>query len=370
MAECTPNEAIAAVVTISPQSGLRLTLNQPPSTIRDRLALWGDLVPVRWNSAATPDVSTLINAARLVEKGYATYFSNRGFSGQELATIETGAPARAAIFPTLRYPIRLTSAADNAGARRFDRETTWRFRYDIAQLPNGELPSALDLRLFLGPIADTRTNLFVRLNDHLLVARALSDADERFNNSIRLPPADHLDQNLLEVTLTATERDELRCGSRRLIEAEMLPDTVLAGGGPRVVTPLAELRQQMAANPRASLEVEALTAPQAQVAASLLGQLRPRSIAFANAGAAASIKVLSGDIAGELANVRPNGRQWVAFFPTDERDQARVVPWSRGISPGTATVALLVTLPQARVMSQPTSSRTPAATPVAPADAL
>ena len=361
MAECTPNEALAAVVTILPESGLRLALDKPPSTTADRLALWGDLIPVKWGAdGKAADTATLITAARLVERGYGVYFGGGGFASQQLVDLEKTAAGRPSRVTELRYPISLLSASDNAGTRRFDRETTWRYRYDVSQLPNGELPSALDLRMLIGPIGQTRTALFITLNDHLLLTRTLSETDQHFNVSVALPAVDQTERNELAVTLTTHERDELRCGSRRLIAAEMLPDTVLRGGGERMVAPIARLSGLVRAHMPVALTSAALSAPQAQRAALLLGQMKPTSIDFSGTQPASTIEVLTGDVAAALGRVRPAGQQWLVYFPVDQREGAVVEPFSPQAAAGKAAVALLVTVNRPAGMAAPPAGATSA----------
>ncbi len=371
MAECTPNEGIAAVVTVLPDTGLHLHLDKAPSSVRDRLALWGDLIPVKWDSRKTPpDAATLLNAARLAERGYGLYFGNGGFTGGGLADITKGAPARSNVLPNLAYPVPLLSQTENAGARRFDRETTWRFRYDVSQLPDGELPSALDLRMILGPLGGTRSSLFVTLNDHLLLTRLLADTDQRFANSVALPAADHLDRNELAITLTSRVEDEMRCGAMRLIAAEMLPDTVLRGGGERVVTEVARLRAALGPKVTAAFKSESLSAAQAHSVALMLADLRPQTLTFDSARPMATIQVLTGDVAGALPRVRREGQQWLLYFPLDEREGARVERFTPAAAVGDADVALVVSVHRpAAVQSVPASSPPVTATSAATATA-
>jgi hypothetical protein len=372
LAECTPNQAVAAVLTVLPETGLRLRLDKAPDSVRDRLALWGDLIPVKWNGATAPDTATLLNAARLAERGYGLYFGDGGFSAASLADITKGAPVRPDGLQQLSYPIPLVSQVENAGARRFDRETSWRFRYNASQLPGGELPSAVDLRMMLGPVAGTRTSLFVTLNDHLLLTRALGDTDERFANSLALPAADHLDRNELEITLTSRLADETRCGAMRLIAAELLPDSVLRGGGERLVTEAARLRAALGPQATVDFKTGELSAPQAHSVALLLAGLRPNALKFGGAQPAATVQAITGDLEAAIRRVSPTGQQWLMYFPTDEREGASVVPFSPRAALGDTDVALLVTINRpAVVQPAPAPSPTASATvrPRATADA-
>lgn len=362
--ECTPNEAMSAVVTIEAPSGLHVTLDKPLSTTRDRLALWGSLVPVDWDGVDKPaDLPRLIAAARLVDKGYSVYFGDNGLSGDDLADLLRQAPDNRGRRGPLAYPVPLLSDVANAGTRRFDRETTWRYSYAAADLPNRELPKTLDLRMIMGPIEDTRTTLLVTLNGRLLATRHLSEEDDRLNQSIALPPEIQMARNDLEVTLTSYDHDDMRCGAMRLIAAEMLPATVLQGGGPRLELPILQLRAALQANPPIALASSPLTAPDAQTAARILAELAPNRLRFEDRNARSTIHVLSGDVAGQAAKLRPKGRSWILHYPEDRRQDLVVEPLSPQAQGLSARVALLVDLPPA---STPAPAPAPLATTPSP----
>lgn len=359
--ECTPNEAMSAVVAIEPPSGLHIRLDKPLSIVRDKLALWGNLVPVKWDGVDQPaDLTRLMTAARLAEKGHAVYFGDKGLSGQELADLLKLAPDNRTRPGLSAYPIALLSDIANAGARRFDRETTWRYSYAAADLPGRELPKALDLRMLLGPIEDTRTTLVVTLNGRLLATRHLGEEDDRLNQSIALPPEFQMARNDLEVTLTSYDHDDMRCGAMRLIAAEMLPSTVLQGGGPRLDLPILQIRAALQANPPVALSSTPLTAPDAQAAVRILTELTPGRLRTGDANARSAIHVLSGDIAAAAAKLRPKGRAWILHYPQDRRQDLVVEPLSRQAAGLAARVAVVVDLP-AIAVTAPSPQPNPAA---------
>ena len=72
-------------------------------------------------------------------------------------------------------------------------------------------------------------------------------------------------------------------------------------------------------------------------------------------------QLLTGDIAGALARVRPAGRQWLVHFPDDRREGVMVEPFARGASAARAAVALLVTVHRPVPVPPPA---TPATTPL------
>ena len=141
----------------------------------------------------------------------------------------------------------------------------------------------------------------------------------------------------------------------------MLPETILRGGGERLVPAIVQLRGLLAANRPVALEAGALTAPQGQATAQLLGQMRPSVLAFGTQRPGTTIEVLTGDIAGALARVRPAGRQWLVHFPDDRREGVMVEPFARDASAARAAVALLVTVHRPVPVPPPA---TPATTPL------
>lgn len=398
MEECTPAEAMSAVVTILPQSGLSLRLDKPVSSLRDKLALWGSLIPVEWEERDTPaDIDTLLTAARLMETGQMAYFGDKGLSAKELADM-----LKVASLPefssdlrvrrgVLAYPIPLVSDVANAGDRRFDRETTWRYSYAVDDLPNGELPSALDLHMVLGPLAGTRTTMIVTLNDRLVATRALgrtqSDDDTRgegrplaaqfhINQTIPLPTEFHKALNDLDITLTSYSETDMRCGSQRLIAAEMLPTTVLRGGA-RAALPALQLRAALQAAAPVQLTSEPLTAPDAQAAATLLSQLAPGRLQIGGDRPRASIQVFAGDVAAKIARLKPGSARWLVSAPIDRRDEVVVEPLgpsARGLANNVVLVVTFAARPNIAPAIQPTEatatpSPAPPSTPTSPSDA-
>lgn len=387
LAECTPAEAMAAVVTILPQSGLNLQLDRPISSLRDKLALWGSLLPVAWKGRNEPaDIDTLITAARLMERNQDVYFGDsfgrQGLDNKALTDFLKVASSpdfvsdlRVRTGP-LTYPIPLVSDVANGGVRRFDRETIWRYSYDVADLPNGELPATLDLRMVLGPLAGTRSTMVVTLNNSLVFTRALSggrDVDDtgrqvrnefHLNQSIQLPAELHKARNDLEIALTSYNESDMRCGAQRLIAAEMLPTSVLQGGS-RIILPIMQLRAALAAALPVKLTSEPLSAPDARAATVLLWQLQPSRLRFADANTRATIQVFSGDVAAKIARLKPGPARWIVSAPQDTRDEVIAEPLGPNAAGLKDNVVLVVTFVRPPVL--PTLTPSPAATaPPAP----
>lgn len=315
IAKCTPDDAIAAVVEIDPESGLQLTLSKPVETSVDKLALWGGRVPVAWlpgQSASDKSVS-IIYASRLVQKGYSPYFTHNGINNEQLAKLTNEASLYSNLTIPTTYPIPLTSDSANQGVRRFDRQTSWRYRYSADALPGKLLPAALELRMALGPTGgNSQYNLVVTLNEHMLLAQRIAPQVERINQSIVLPPALQKTQNNLEITLVDTSRDELRCGSTSQSVAELLPETVLRSGGAPAKDGLFELKSLLLSGGDATFSGMSTTPVDASAATELLAALDPQRLTFGKKDGPIVMRLVTGDIAKQSKS-----SDWIVYHSAE-----------------------------------------------------
>lgn len=382
LAECTPSEALAAVVTILPRSGLTLQLDKPPTSWRDALALWGDLIPVEWPGIAAPaDTEVMITAARLLEHGDSGFYGDKGIARDKLKEVLAAVRAYDASSPqgrrrssALAYPVALLTDPANAGARSFDRETSWRFSYDFADMPGGQMPGSLDLRMVLGPVSGTRTAMLVTLNDHLVYTRTFAGKSEReangalhVNQSIQLDPAFQMARNELVVTLSSYSAEDIRCGPQRMLAAEMLPSTVLQPGNP-IVLPITQVREALRANLPVRFTSPSLNAPDARAATILLAELQPERLRFDPKAARSSIEVVDGDAAARVEKLKPGGTRWILSAPFERRDLILAEPLTPQAKGLRDNVALIVTVNRPAATPPPPSSPPPSSPP-APAAA-
>ncbi|MEM7701690.1 MAG: hypothetical protein AAF251_07100 [Pseudomonadota bacterium] len=274
IAECTGDDAIAAVVNVSGASGLRLNLTDTPQTTRDRLALWGDRAPVVLGGS---DVGSVLHqAAILSEKGYSPVISENGVSLDVLRSLAGEATQRDAFAVPAAYPIALSSDPVNEGLRKFTRRVNWRYVYDAADLPGGRLPSALDLRLQIGPVTkQLQRDVVVTLNDSLLFSRRVADGTERLNQSIAIPAAAQSRTNTLDISVSAYDAQDLRCGDIAQSVAQLLPETVLRGGDALLEGELAVLRAALSGAGNVSVDAQNLSSPDAAATIALLSALAP-----------------------------------------------------------------------------------------------
>ncbi|VWX62120.1 cellulose biosynthesis cyclic di-GMP-binding regulatory protein BcsB [Sphingorhabdus sp. 109] len=347
IAQCSPNDSIAAVVEIKPQSGLRLELAKAVETTSDRLALWGGRVPVSWNKSNGNEEAlvSLVHGARLVQKGYLLHFGPNGLDSAALTKLSAEAKPYSDVFVQPAYPIPFTGKNVNRGMRKFDRQTSWRYHYSVTDLPNQRLPSALDLRLAVGPAgSNTPYDLTVALNDHMLFSRRLSPQTERVSQSIALPADFHKADNKIEISLASGDGNYNRCGTDRQSVAELLPATVLKGGEQRASDSLSLLRAKLAAVDTVALLGEMETAVDAQAAAQLLGQLDPRGLSFVTGPTAAKIRIVSGDIVAAIAKEGVQPGDWIVYKSQDRNGGVIARPVGEIVTLSSSAVALLVSI--------------------------
>ncbi|WP_339824361.1 hypothetical protein [uncultured Parasphingorhabdus sp.] len=348
IAQCSVDDSIAAVVEIKPESGMRLELSKPVDTTRDLLALWGDRVPVLWNAKNdnADELVTIVHAARLVEKGYSLQFGTNGLDSTALNKLSGEAKSRGKSFVGAAYPIAIADTSINRGTRKFDRRTSWRYHYNAKDLPEQILPSALDMRLAVGPTGnDASYDLTVMLNDHMLFSRRLPAQTERISQSLLLPAKHQQSENKLEISLAKADLNLNRCGTETQSMAELLPETMLRGGGEKASGNLSILQAQLRAANMVALVGDINTAVDAQAVAQLLGQLEPRGLSFVKGTSGANIRIVIGDLAAGIAKKGAQPTDWVIYRSMDRNVGIVVRPASQIEALTAPAIALLISIP-------------------------
>ena len=347
IAECTTDDAIAAVVNINGSSGLRLNLSEEPSSARDRLALWGDRVPVSWTNGLSDDeaASLVHGTAVLFGKGYQPVFAEEGTGVEALLALAGNAERRSRVTIPAGYPIALTSDPSNAGLRKFTRRSNWRYSYNVGDLPDGRLPSALDLRMQVGPATTSlERDIAVTMNNRLLFSRRIGSDVERLNQSIAIPAGLQSSTNALDITISAYDADDLRCGDIAQSVAELLPETVLRIGEKAAPGELDILRAALTRTGSVALSASNLSGPDAAAAAYLLSDLAPDSWEVSANANRASVQVISNGDAALAAQPSQMRSNWIVFLGSGTGDRIiaqRLDQASLSDIPG---VALLVSI--------------------------
>ena len=316
IAECTSEDAIAAVVSIHGSSGLQLNLASAPETTRDQLALWGDRVPVSWSSTISDEdaASTIHQSASLFAKGYAPILTDDGVASDALLSLAGEAAPRKDFTIPASYPISLASDSTNEGLRRFTRRVNWRYAYRASEMPGGRLPSALDLRMQVGP-ATTRLerDVSVTINNRLLYSRRIASDVERLNQSIAIPASAQGRSNAIDITISAYDSDDLRCGDIAQSVAELLPETVLRDGPAAIPGELETLAAALQSAGSVAILAEGVSAADATIASYLVSGLAPQRWEPSLDASLASVQVLADSASAARMELDQGSTHWVVY---------------------------------------------------------
>ncbi|MDX8355311.1 hypothetical protein SLH47_23330 [Cognatiyoonia sp. IB215182] len=282
--QCSRDEGLEAIVEIETTSAIFVTLDRPLETARDRVNAWGRIVRVAWPH-------WLDNQERVRRLVLATEFKQH-----DVETVVLGGPSTdalttvqlRAVLPMfteqadqrpVSWPRPLAQKGANAGLRRFHRETSWRYRYDLYREDGLMLPSGLDLDMAFGrQLPGTHWSLTVTLNNRLLHHEILDGSQASYAALIPLPADMQTASNTIEIVASTTHGSSGRCDRGPALMAEMLPTTRLLAGDASYSDPLIEVRQALSEIGVLGLGVSGvLGAADANAASSLLAQLVPTS---------------------------------------------------------------------------------------------
>lgn len=360
--ECTIDDAIAAVVNIDSKSGLRLNLSGEPTSARDQLALWGNRVPIEWSQSNGNAVNIVRQAAILQSKGYRPIFAKDGVALDALTKVAKSAKRKNPLSIPATYPIAITSDSSNSGLRKFTRRVNWRYAYDVNDLPNKQLPTALDLRMQIGPVqSKIERDVVVSINDKLLFSKRLDSNAERFNQSIFIPAAAHSQKNIIDITMQAYDADNLRCGDIAQSIAELLPETTLRNGQISLSNDLEKLKSILSNKGNLALNIEGLSSPDANEAAYLLSELSPNSWKL-NQSANSKITVLT-DSSKLSQYASSNNQQWLVYREEGSGAKINAVAIDKANLPSIGGVLLLVDTGKAAIVAPLVANTASAVTP-------
>ena len=355
---CAAADAINAVVEIEPTSGIFLRLDKRMSSPRDRIAAWGNSVPVSWPPNMNDDekAERLVLAARLAAAGEDVVFVSAR-RGNTLSVEQLAGMATDQLIEETRanFPLSFFSEHDDPGLRRFYRSVNWRRSYDIADLPDGRLPAGLDLALWLGPLPATPPlrprladdpageddlarltggaawTVTATLNGRIVHQERTDVSVGEYRASIDLPPDYHRRGNLLEVRLSADAGHGNLCDRGPEMTAELLGATRLVGGGEMYSDGLLDLRDRLAEYDTVALVTRgSLSGADADHVVSMLTELSGNYTA--NAGDdGAVVTVLGGDtVLSDLLEGRDDAEHWLVAVDIDDTDRVTTHPVLNG----------------------------------------
>jgi len=348
--QCSNHEGFEAIVEIETTSAIFLTLDRSLETARDKVNAWGQIVRVAWPG-------WLNRQERVRRLALATQFKQRGVetvvlgnsAADALSTLElrTVLPmfADRADQRSAPWPRPIAQTGPNAGLRRFHRETSWRYRYELRREDALQLPASLDLNLAFGrQLPGNHLTLTVTLNGRLLHHDIFDGTQTSYAALVLLPTDMQGHSNTIEVFVNTTQISYGRCDLGPLLMAEMLPSTRLLAGDASYSDSLTQIRQVLSDVDVLGLGISGeLGAADADAASSLLAELLPAAARLKPDAALASLIVMSPQSTGFV--LPRNGPIWLVTQDTVTRR-----PQVRLLEPGTELsrngVAVLV-IPEA-----------------------
>lgn len=322
--QCSRDEGLEAIVEIETTSAVFLTLDRPLETARDQVNSWGRIVRVAWPH-------WLDNQERIRRLALATAFKQH-----DVETVVVGDPSTdalttvqlRAVLPVLTeqadqepvsWPQPLAQKGTNAGLRRFHRETSWRYRYDLYHEDDLTLPAGLELDMVFGrQLPGTHLSLTVTLNNRLLHHEIVDGSQTSYAALIPFPADVQAASNIVEVFASTTQSSNGRCDRGPALMAEMLPTTRLLAGDARYFDPLMEVRQALSEIGVLGVGVSGvLGAADADAASTLLAQLVPISAILRPDATKAKLVIVPPQSAGFV--LPETGPIWLVTQDTNTR---------------------------------------------------
>ena len=277
-APCGPEDGTPAIVEIETTSHLALTLDRPLTGLRDRVVGWGGAVQVGWpgqgNRAAA--LARLMAAGQAQRGGVPVRFAPHGLAADEVLHLLPDLTAPEVADPVTSPWPRPVAVGANAGLRQFHRATSWRFR--AGQPGDRRVSGRLRLDLYLGQLsAQARWTVTVTLDGRLL--REVAAPAGPLTRDIPLP-ANTPPSAMIEVTAYAHIPRPHLCDEGPELLAELRPGSLLLPGAMRQDDPLERLRKGLEGAPIGLALPQELALPDAARAATLLGALLPKDMAW------------------------------------------------------------------------------------------
>ena len=175
------------------------------------------------------------------------------------------------------WPISVADLGAETSVKTFRNTRRWTLSFNVADLPDGALPSQFNLRIKATPLAGNNEWVVrVSLNGNLIETRRLAGTADTIAFDIPLPEARLLPSNAMVVELVDTTPNEGICTRAADAQAQLLPESMLLDGHGAAVD-WAQLIQRLARAPDISLfAAEGLTEAQAMRASEMLGKILPR----------------------------------------------------------------------------------------------
>ncbi|WP_164661613.1 hypothetical protein [Tropicibacter sp. Alg240-R139] len=243
-AECVDDWTGGVVVTIEPETHVRVALDEPITSTADALISSGFPVRIVWPST-TPEAIT--SADPVISWRWLPFVAKASFVDKEVAReIDVEVPIEDVVElhhwvvqqenirrqldgdNNLSWPLLIVGQDGASASREFRNRTSWVHRYSRTSLPDLQLPDTLDLKMQMVS-TDTSASwlLIVFLNGDIVYSRTLPATQTTFEQSIALPQNVQTIDNELRVSLISDEEKTGRCVQGRPAAAKIRVGTQL-----------------------------------------------------------------------------------------------------------------------------------------------
>lgn len=243
-AECTDDWTGGVVISIEPETHVRVALDEPITATGDALIASGFPVRIVWPSSSP---ETLVGTARSISWRWLPFVSTASFIDKEFA-LETDVEVpiedlvelhhwvtqqesvRRALEgeADMNWPLPIIGQDGAAASREFRNKASWIHQYARTSLPNLELPDQLNLKMQMVS-TDTSASwlLIVFLNGHIVFSESIPTTETAVERKITLPQNIQAIDNELRISLISDEEKTGRCVQGRPAVAKIEVGTQL-----------------------------------------------------------------------------------------------------------------------------------------------
>ncbi|WP_133057622.1 hypothetical protein [Falsiruegeria litorea] len=247
-AECAEDWTGGVVVSIQPETHVRVALDEPITSTADALIASGFPVRIVWPSQ-TPEVITAADPviswrwlpfaakASFVDKGVARE-TDVEVPIEDVVELHHWVVQQENIRRELEgennlsWPLPIIGQDGAAASREFRNRTSWVYRYSRTSMPDLQLPDMLDLKMqMVSTDSSASWLLIVFLNGDIVYSQTLPTTQTSFEHSIPLPKNVQSIDNELRVSLISDEEKTGRCVQGRPAAAKINVGTGLDNRG-------------------------------------------------------------------------------------------------------------------------------------------
>lgn len=203
------------------------------------------------------------------------------------------------------WPVEVSRLTTETMVRNFRGSKRWHLPYKLADMPEGRMPTRLDLAIKASVLAEDQLWVVrVSLNGNLLTTRRFDGSLEDIRLPVLLPVEMQGLSNTLTVELVDTTPNDSICRVGPDAQAQLLPGTSLSHYGPQPSTGWGQMVRELAESVVGPAQQGTINAAEASRVAAMLAQFLPADATVAAATEDVDIQL--------LVLSEPGLRQWLS----------------------------------------------------------